>query len=438
MNNMNQEIKYIKIQDLVLWTENPRDPISPDASDQDVVNRALLNSDSTWDIEKLAKNMGEFYDFSELPTVVYEGGKPIVYDGNRRIILGKIYHGLVESNVKIDFLPEFPFEIPCNVCDKIIALKSILRKHGDSGSWKPLERDYFIDKYDLGDKSDFLIIDEATGIISENPILNQGFVRKEILNPSNLTKLGIKIEAGTLVSQHSKSELRAIFEDIINQIRNKKITTRNSRGKSFEVLSQKTKDIIENNRDKDFSLAPRLNNVEHGSESASRICKNDDSPVSLHVTRKTKRINEPDIPFFGKELYLKKGNVNNLYRDILDLHRFYKSQKLTKSFSSILRMALRLLCETANSSRKSSDVKPYVMQYFDEAKKQLDQNQKTLLASQNVTKDSLTQLLQTGAHGYRSSQNYEQTLAISIILGAMLTISHGKEVGEEEFDAEEV
>lgn len=429
---MNQEIKYIRIRDLVLWTENPRDPISPNASDQDVVNRALLNNDGTWDIEKLAKNMGEFYDFSELPTVVYEDEKPIVYDGNRRIILGKIYHGLVESDVEMDYLPEFPSEIPCNVCTKTIALKSILRKHGDSGSWKPLERDFFINRYNLGDKSDFLIIDESTGIISENPILNQGFVRKEILNPSNLAKLGMKIEAGVLVSKHSKAELRAIFDDIINQIRNKKITTRNSRGKSFEVLSQKTKDIIENNRDKDYSLAPHLAKVELDATSISNTGQNEDNSVSQHVARKTKRITEPDIPFFGKDLYLKKGNVNNLYRDILDLHRFYKSQKLTKSFSSILRMALRLLCETANSSRKSSDVRPYVMQYFDDAKKQLDQNQKTLLASQNVTKDSLTQLLQTGAHGYRSSQNYEQTLAISIILGAMLTLSHGKESGEED------
>lgn len=42
---MKQEIKYIPIKDLVLWTENPRDPISPNASDQDVVNRALLNND---------------------------------------------------------------------------------------------------------------------------------------------------------------------------------------------------------------------------------------------------------------------------------------------------------------------------------------------------------------------------------------------------------
>lgn len=427
---MNQEIKYIPIKDLVLWTENPRDPISPNASDQDVVNRALLNNDGTWDIEKLAKNMGEFYDFSELPTVVYEDGKPIVYDGNRRIILGKIYHGLVDSTVSLESFPEFPAEIPCNVCDKTLALKSILRKHGDSGSWKPLERDYFIDKYKLGEKSDFLIIDESTGIISENPVLNQGFVRKEILNPSNLEKLGIRIEAGSLVSQHSKAELRAIFEDIIEQVRNKRITTRNSRGKSFEVLSQKTKDIIENNRDNDYSLAPRLAIVELDRESVPQI--NSTSRDSQPVARKTKRITEPDMPFFGKDLYLRKGNVNNLYRDILDLHRFYKSHKLKKSFSSILRMALRLLCETANSSRKSSDVKPYVLKYFDDAKKQLDQNQKTLLASQNVTKESLTQLLQTGAHGYRSSQNYEQTLAISIILGAMLTLSHGKETNEEE------
>ena len=32
----NQEIINIKIEDLVLWTENPRDPISPDLADQDV------------------------------------------------------------------------------------------------------------------------------------------------------------------------------------------------------------------------------------------------------------------------------------------------------------------------------------------------------------------------------------------------------------------
>jgi len=31
MPKMNQEVKYIEIQDLVLWTENPRDPIDKNA-----------------------------------------------------------------------------------------------------------------------------------------------------------------------------------------------------------------------------------------------------------------------------------------------------------------------------------------------------------------------------------------------------------------------
>lgn len=56
---------------------------------------------------------------------------------------------------------------------------------------------------------------------------------------------------------------------------------------------------------------------------------------------------------------------------------------------------------------------------------------KTFLSNQNVKKETLPQLLHTGAHNYCSSQNYEQTLAISIILGAMLNLSHGKATKKE-------
>lgn len=421
---MSQEIQHLKVGDLVLWTENPRDPISSDAKDQDIVNRALSNSDGTWDINKLAKSMGTFYDFSELPTVVYENGKPIVYDGNRRVIIGKIYHKCVTSPVEIDEMPTFPEEIPCNVCDQNTALHSILRKHGESGSWKPLERDIFVERYKLGAKSDFLIIEENTGIISENPILNQGFVKKEIFNQSTLEKLGLKIENGALLSQHSKDELKTIFDDIIDKIVRKTITTRTSRGKAYDILEPSTKDLIDNNKSHTFAKVPKIY-----SQDSKKTKEMDGTEVPVappQSNRKTKRVQGPEIPFFGKDLCLKAGAVNNLYRDILDLHRFYKSQKLSKSFCAILRMALRFLCEMATSSHKSSGIKPYVERYFDDAKKMLDQNQATLLSSQNVKKETLTQLLQTGAHGYRSSENYEQTLAISIILGAMLTISHGK------------
>ena len=418
---MSQEIKNLKVEDLVLWTENPRDPISPEAQDQDVVNRALQSTDGTWDLHKLAKSMGENYDFSELPTVVIEDDKPVVYDGNRRIILAKIYHKLVDTDVKFDSLPKVPLEIPCNVCSKDMALKNVLRKHGESGSWKPLERDMFIAKYGLGEKSDFLIIDECTGVISENKILNQGFVKKEIFNTAALTQLGFKIDSGRLLSRHTKDELRQIFDDIIDKVENKSITTRSSRGKIYEVLDTATSDLIENNKDHDFHAAPMLYELSKDEGEASSSKK--DTPVPV---RKTKRVIEPGIPFFGKDLILQKGNVNNLYRDILDLHRFYKSQKLSKSFCVILRMSLRLLCETAATSRKSGDIKFYIKKYFEDGKKLLDKDAKTLLAAQSVTQESLPQLLHTGAHNYSSSGNYDQTLAISVILGGMLSVSHGK------------
>lgn len=86
---MDQEIKNFYIKDLILWTENPRDPIDENAKDQDVVNKALGDSSGKWSLKKLAKEMGGYYDLSELPTVVFHGKKPVVYDGNRRIILDK-------------------------------------------------------------------------------------------------------------------------------------------------------------------------------------------------------------------------------------------------------------------------------------------------------------------------------------------------------------
>lgn len=81
-----QEIQNIRIKDLVLWTENPRDPIDPMADDQDVVNRAISDPYSKWELNKLAKEMGDYYDYSELPIVVYKNDRPIVYDGNRSVV----------------------------------------------------------------------------------------------------------------------------------------------------------------------------------------------------------------------------------------------------------------------------------------------------------------------------------------------------------------
>lgn len=426
---MSQDIEYIKIANLVLWTENPRDPIDKNASDQDVVNKALSDDGGVWSLNKLAKSMGEYYDFSELPIVVYEDDKPIVYDGNRRVILGKIYHKFVNVNVAISDMPDIPEEIPCNVCSLDVALKSVLRKHGESGSWKPLERDKFVFQYNLGEKTPFLILEEKLGIVTNNPELNQGFVRKEIFNNVNLEKLGFCIQNNEIQSRHTKEVAEAILNDVINKIRDKKVTTRTSRGQIYDVLESESKEWIENNKEKEYKVVKFQ--VKPKSELPKKDKVTDDSLPTSEL-RKTKRIREPEIAIFGDDLYLKKGIVNNLYRDICELHGFYKREKtLSKSFAAIIRMSLRLLCETAAKNiGKQSD--KYIALYFEEAKKTLSQDFKTLLSVHNISSSSLVQLLHIGAHNYTASQNYDQTIAISIILGAMLNLSHRRQVQDEQ------
>lgn len=412
---MSQEVKYINVRDLVLWTENPRDPISDDAVDQDIVNKALGETSSKWSLASLAREMGSFYDFSELPTVVYHNSRPVVYDGNRRMILGKIKLGLVTTpKSSLVGIPEFPEEIPCNVCSKDIALQNIYRKHSGTGSWLPLERDIFLHKFMKKEKSTFLIIDESTGIISANSHLNQGFVRDEIFKEENLRRMGFSTQNGMLNSRHTDEESLGILQDISSKIEDKTITTRKNRGKVIEVLNPSTQEVIQNNKDNDlhpYSTAKKSTIKER--------------PQNQRQTRRTKKKADE---IFGGKLYLKIGDTSNLYRDITDLYEFYnlKKDQLSSSFPSLIRMSLRLLCEAA-AKDENQKMDSYVKSNFNAAKHQLSQDIRTTLANQNVTESSIIQLLHTGAHNYQSSSNMEQTIAISIIIGAILTITHGQE-----------
>ncbi|WP_418647566.1 hypothetical protein ACNQFN_22075 [Thauera butanivorans] len=143
--------------------------------------------------------------------------------------------------------------------------------------------------------------------------------------------------------------------------------------------------------------------------------------------RRSRRVRTKAAQIFGGPLYLRNGDVSNLYRDIVDLHEFYHEKKTSLSdvFPSLIRMALRLLCEAA-AKEYQQDIAAYVNSRFKNAKATLDQDTKTTLSNQNVTEKSLVQLLHTGAHNYAAAANIEQTLAVSIILGALLTDSHGK------------
>lgn len=412
---MSQEVRTLKIEDLVLWTENPRDPIDENATDQDVVSRALEDKQSKWSLPRLAKEMGGHYDFSELPTVVFHGEKPVVYDGNRRVILGKIKHNLVTAEgFLVDSVPNIPSEIPCNVCSKEIALQNVLRKHADTGSWQPLERDIFLHKHMRKEKTPFLLMDEATGIISANSHLNQRFVKDEIFREEILNKLGVSFIDGKLHSKHSREETLAILDDISRKIGSKEITTRKNRGKVIEVLDPSTQRII----------------AEHKSNKARELdlsANSKEKAIEAAKPAQSRRVRAKATQLFGGPLYLRIGDVSNLYRDIVDLYQFYcdEKDKLSGVFPCLIRMALRLLCEAA-AKECGQELARYVKSRFAKAKETLDQDAKTTLANNNVTEASIVQLLHTGAHNYTASANMDQTVALSIMVGAILTDSHGK------------
>lgn len=411
---MKQEVKYIPVKDLVLWTENPRDPVDAKASDQTIANRALEDKQFKWSLSKLAREMGDYYDFSELPTVVYHGKKPVVYDGNRRVILGKIKLGLVTIPIGTNIQPpDVPETIPCNVCAEKIALTNVYRKHSDSGSWKPLERDMFLHKFMGEEKSAFLVLEEDTGIITADPHLNQRFVKEEIFKDDSLKLMGFTVKNGRLNSVHDHEDAGKILSDISQKIKAGTISTRKNRGKVFEVLEPSSQQIIDQNK----------NNRPHLSKVRFDVSEEADKP-QRQSRRSTKKANE----FFGGRLYLRIGEVSNLYRDITDLYNFYinRQDQLSESFPGLIRMSLRLLCETASKECRKK-IEDYLNENFDNAKKTLDQDIKTTLSGQNVTKEAIIRLLHTGAHHYQSTANVEQTIALSIIIGAILTLTHGKE-----------
>lgn len=423
---MSQKIEYIRVEDLVLWTENPRDPIDSSASDLDVIKRAIFDSRNKWNLRSLANEMGSYYDFSELPIVVYKNGKPVVYDGNRRVVLAKLKLGVVEiDGFDADSLPDVPEDLPCNVCSEDIALESVYRKHVNSrNSWGALERDIFANKFQHQEKSTFLLFDENTGgFISQHPEMNQGFVRKEVLTESHLREMGFEFDDGTLRTRHSDDEVEVLLNNLLDKIKSKEISTRGVfRGKPISVLDRRVQEIISSNKDKE--LRP------YSVPTATRRCESSvpkDQPAAS-VPKKTRIIKSAKLPFFGDKLVLKAGNVNNLYRDILALCDVIedKSNGFSDCAFAIIRMSLRLLCETAYKELGYTDFKVYIGAFGPNAYKALNQDIRTLLSNYNVKTDTLTQLLQTGAHNYLSSTSVDQAKCISILLGAILKESHGR------------
>lgn len=414
-----QEIKNIPISSLHLWSENPRDPIDSDIGDLEIVKRIIKDDNKKWNIPKFIKDMGSHYDFSELPTVVFKNNKYLIYDGNKRIavikylqnpkwssqIEGKLFPSSEPENLKK------LLKIPCNVCNEKTALINIERKHITNGTWGQLERDYFAHNFRGKEKSLFLKFDEATGLISKYPELNENIMKNNILTEKKLKEIGFSFDKNNdLVSIYNEK----LASNILNKIAELKINkTISSRGDKKYQIKQPLSEIPEfKGKIKKFDkINTRLVNYEKESPEATQI-------------RKTKRQNSKKNILFGEVICLKNGITNDIYRDLVDLYNYYEKNKdkLSNTFPNLIRMALRLLIESATGKQEGID--DYVQSNFSNAKSKLSQDKKTTLNNHNVTESSLISLLHTGAHNYSSSSNTEQTIAISLIIGEMLKITH--------------
>ncbi|MDR0950837.1 MAG: hypothetical protein LBM13_04335 [Candidatus Ancillula sp.] len=436
---MTQERKTFKVADLRLWTENPRDPINKDATDDDVISRAITsskNKDKAWQLDKLIKQMGDWYDFSELPTVVIDNEIPVVYDGNRRITVLKclqneeLYKQITGTLTGFANPPQELVnltEIDCNVCDKQTALQNVWRKHHDSGSWSQLQRDIFRNKYFGESKSNLLVIDEATGIISENDKMNQRFVGEEVVKDKNLNAIGLKIEEDKLKSNYDEDTTKKLLDNIVSAVSDKKINTRGeNRGNLPQALQQV-----------DPEFAKTLSSFNEAKSQVVQFPQPVRSQANKPTTRRFTPTTKQNNIIFGEKLELKQGKVNDIYRGIVEIYGLYnKNQDLKSYLLPIVCMSLRLLYEVCAREyylTNNFELPQKVLEEFDKlAKKELKEltdntllNDKSLLSEWLDSNKSFKAILDKYAHGVVTADR-DGALRQSRILGIILKKYFGK------------
>ncbi|OGM93123.1 hypothetical protein A2372_01790 [Candidatus Wolfebacteria bacterium RIFOXYB1_FULL_54_12] len=410
-----QKIQEIKLDDLHLWSENPRDPINVDSTDHEIIKRAIAGNPTKWNLQNLISEMGSYYDFSELPTVVNVDGRFVVYDGNRRIAVlkylqsedlyaslgGGLFFKLEPNELRV------LTKIPCNICDVNTALTNIERKHSSNGSWGVLEREYFLNVHRGYAKSVFLRIDEQTRLITDNPLLNKRFVKDEVLTKRNLNQIGFDVDQEKgIVSNYSEQDAKEILGKVPALIKDKAVTTRDNRGELKKILLEKYPEL--EGRVVQFDAARKNMVLDiQGDLQEKRIRK---TPV-------TKMSNE----LFGRALMLKPGKVNDLYRALVDIDTRTKEDDAVLPF---IGMALRLLIEVAARMYYQGAVEDdqVASKFLKEAKNNLNQTDKNSLSLTNdwlSDRMNLNAILQKYAHG-NIEYTREGILATSKIVADIL------------------
>ncbi len=418
---MNYKEQVIKLNEINLDQDNPRFP--PVNSQREAIEAMLKDQG-----DKITNLAVDIYHNGLNPSskliLFKEKSRHIDGDGNRRLTALKILEtpALADSvpavRKRIDALLKksgtVPSKVGCVVFDSREAARHwISINHGGEQegrgqiNWNAEQKDRFERK-------------PSVGLEALDQLTNRGLITRGDRDRINKSTLDRLLSFKNVKSKLAISKKGEHF--VFGNVEYLKRAVLGLRDTSVDEVytAQKGDKFIET------AVTTRTSEPEQGNTGVIDTAENDDGGVGSQGSR-SKRVRKPGLPVFGGKLSLKTGHINNLYRDIESLYNFYLSDKrnLSADFIVIFRMSLRLLAETA-AEDGGTELQVYIRKNFDQAKKSLSQDAKTSLSSQSVSKETIVQLFHTGAHDYTNSKNEEQALAMSVILGAILIISHGK------------
>ena len=344
-----QDVKTIPLSDLHLWTENPRDPITTELDDRDIIVRAISDDANTWELDKLLKSFGNTYHQNKLPVVVDVNGKYVVYDGNRRVAMLKCIQdddlfALATGSFRLFDPPEELFNLqalPCDVCDLDTALDIVEFDHRGADKWGMLQYEWFLNVHRGQPKGTLAIIEEAfPGSISQTK-LNEEYAESRLLTKSNLKKIGFDIKDEHLVSIYDDDSARSVFEDLADA-REKGVTSHRKNAGDIvaalrEINIEKYKHIQ--------GYDPRKKTTDHTENRENAISI---PPISATVSRRRKPLKrQKSQPLFNGVLCPKGDKSNQIYRALEDVYKLYcKNPDSNSHLLPIIGMGQRLLLDT--------------------------------------------------------------------------------------------
>ena len=375
--NFEQQVIEVPLEMLHLWTENPRDPVDKNATDSDIIRRAIKNDSGNWNLPQLLSEMGRRYCYNELPTIVLIEDRYIVYDGNRRVALLKCIQNpeIFEVATNSFWMMDVPENLknqkslPCNLCSLDIALDIVERTHASSKKWGKLQFEQFRYYHRGYPKGPLMVIDEAgDGIVSREKKLNEECVETRLLTEKNLNDIGMSIKDGVLLSNHSVEESKSILKDIA-ETRSRNLT-------SYRTNPGRLKDALcELDHEKYDCIAPF-----DESGFVVRVAPSDVGVLdgAKGVRLRKKCACKHDFKLFNGVLRPKGVKSNNLYRAIDDMYLDYKKQPKKKNgYLPIIAFSIRLLLEVcareyyASDSAVRHDESGALKSFLKEAKKSL-------------------------------------------------------------------